>query len=102
MRQINTSKNEAAKIGGAGTLEYQLWVNESGSLYVQLTKNTDSGTASQNLFPVAAYASKRNSTDLGPLRGITVDGEEQLVENNNVDAFLRAVLRDLLDGGVVA
>lgn len=102
MQQIHILKNEAPKLGGVGTLQYQLWVDEGGSLYVQLTKNTETGTASQYRFPVAQYASKRKSTDLGPLLGFDSNGNEHPVRNNNVDAFLRAVLCNLLDGGATA
>ena len=38
MRQIQLKDNEAPKIGGVGTLEYQLWVDDGGHFYVQITK----------------------------------------------------------------
>lgn len=99
MQQIRIAENKALKLGGVGTHEYQLWVDDGGSLYVRLTSNTETGTASQLLFPVAQYASKRLGTDLGPLHGLDLNGQAHEVKNNNVDGFLRAVLRHLLDGG---
>ena len=99
MRQIHITKNEAQKIGGVGTLEYQLWVDDSGSLYVQITKNSDGGSFPQWRFPVAKYAPGRKGNDLGLLVGLDLAGKEQGVGDNNGDGFLRAVLRHLVDGG---
>ena len=102
MRQIHITNNEAPKIGGVGTLEYQLWVDDGGSLYVQIKENLDGGTFPRCRFPVAKYALGRNNNDLGPLIGLDSDGKELAVRNNNGDRFLRAVLRHLLDGGASA
>ena len=99
MRQIHITNNEAPKIGGVGTLEYQLWVDDGGSLYVQITKNSNGGTFSRCRFHAAKYAPKRNSNDLGLLIGLDSDGNEQKAGDSNGDGFLRAVLRHLLDGG---
>jgi len=102
MRQIHIRNNEAPKIGGVGTLEYQLWVDDVGSLYVQITKNSDGGTFPRCRFLVAKYAQGRNSNDLGQLVSLDMDGKAQEVVDNNGDGFLRAVLRHLLDGGDAA
>lgn len=99
MRQLHITNNEAPKIGGIGTLEYQLWVDDAGSFYVQITKNSDGGSFSRCCFPVAKYAPERNSNDLGQLGGLDLDWKEQKVEGGNNDGFLRAVLRHLVDGG---
>jgi hypothetical protein len=99
MRLIHITNNEAPKIGGVGTLEYQLWVDDGGILYVQITKNSDGGTFPRCRFLAAKYAPKRNSNDLGPLVGVDLNGKEQKVGDNDGDGFLRAVLRHLLDGG---
>ena len=100
MKQIHITNNEAPKLGGDGNLTYQLWVDDSGSLYVQVVKNSKEGTFSQWRFPVAKYASGRSNTKLlGQLVGLDAQGTEQEGNNNNDDAFLRAVLRHLLDGG---
>jgi hypothetical protein len=99
MLQVLITNNVASKLGEAGTLEYQLWADDAGSFFVQITKNSDGGTFPECLFNVSKYARKRNSTDLGPLAGVDRDGKEQEVGNNNADGFLRAVLRHLLDGG---
>jgi hypothetical protein len=100
MKQIHISNDIAPKLGGSGTLTYQLWVDGSGSLYLQITKNSESGTFSPWRFPVAKYASGRNSTgSLGQLFGLDAEGKDQEGKDNNDDAFLKAVLRHLLDGG---
>lgn len=98
MQQLQIANNEAPKIGGVGTLKYQLWVDDGGNLYVQITENSENGKISQYRFPVAKYASKRKSKDLGSLLGLDSNGNEHPVSNNNVNAFLRAVLLHLLDG----
>lgn len=102
MRQIHITNNEAPKIGGVGTLEYKLWVDDDGWLYVQIIKNSDGGSFPQYCFPVAKYAPGRNRNNLGQLVGLDLDWNEQNVEDNNGDGFVRAVLRHLLDGGTLA
>jgi hypothetical protein len=102
MQQIHITNNEAPKIGGVGTLQYQLWVDDGGSLYVQITKNSDGGTFPRCRFPVVKYALGRNSNDLGSLVGVELNGKEQKVGDNDGDGFLRAVLRHLLGGGDAA
>lgn len=68
---------------------------------MQIVENTESGTFSPLRFPVAEYASRRNSTgSLGQLSGFDADGKKQEGNNNNDAAFLRAVLKHLLDGEV--
>jgi hypothetical protein len=102
MQQIHITNNVAPRLKAPGTLEYQLWVDGDGSLYVQMTKNSDGGTFPPDLFSVARYAALRSGNDLGELVGVDSDGKERTVSDNNADAFLRAVLRHLLDGGAAA
>lgn len=98
MKQIHITNNEAPKLGGTGTLKYQLWVDASGSLYVKISENSDGGTFSPWRFPVAKYASGRNSTgSLGQLVGLDAEGKKQDGKNSNDDAFFKAVLVHLLD-----
>jgi hypothetical protein len=100
VRRINISNNVAPKIGGVGTLEYQLWVDDGGSFYVQITKNSDGGRLSPWLFSVAEYASNRKGTIGKPFGLDEANGGERKSGNNNDGGFLRAVLLHLLDGGV--
>lgn len=102
MKQIHITNNEAPKLGGVGKLKYQLWVDSCGNIFVQIVENPEKGTFSKWRFPVAKYASACNGTkSLGPLVGFDEEGKEQNQEgiNSNDDAFLKAVLRHLLDGG---
>ena len=100
MNQINLANNEAPKLEGSGKLKYQLWVDGSGSLYVQIEENAAAGTFSPLLFPVAKYAPERNSAQsIGQPVGLDLAGEaEQVSANTNDGAFLKAALRHLLDG----
>jgi hypothetical protein len=97
MKKIHITDDIAPKIGGVGSLQYQLLADGSGSLYVQIVKNTESGTFSPWKFPVAKYASRRSTGSLGQILGLDADGKEQQGRDNNDDAFLRAVLQHLLD-----
>jgi len=100
MKQIHITNNEAPKLGGIGKLKYQLWVDGSGSLHVQIVENPEGGTFSPWRFSVAKCVSMRNDTrSLGQLVGLDAQGREQDGINSNDDAFLKAVLRHLLDGG---
>lgn len=100
MKQVHITDDIAPKLGGSGRLQYQLWVDGSGSLYVQIVKNTESGTFSPWRFPVAKYALRRSTGSLGHLLGLDADGKQQEGNNNDDDAFLRAVLKHLLDDDV--
>lgn len=102
MKQIHTTNNEAPKLSGFGNLKYQLWVDSSGSLYVQIANNAAAGTFSPLLFSVAKYASKRTrSQSIGNPAGLDLSGSvERQSEDNNDGAFLKAVLKHLLDGDV--
>lgn len=102
MQQIHVGKCVAPKIGGSGKLEYQLWMDGNGQLYVQITKNSDGGSFPRCYFLVAKYALGRKNNDLGKLIGIDLEEKEIEVKDNDADGFLRAVLRHLLDGGASA
>ena len=43
MKLIHITNNEALKLGGAGAIKYQLWVDSGGSLYVQVEENAAVG-----------------------------------------------------------
>lgn len=100
MKQIHITNDIAPKLGGSGTLTYQLWVDGSGSLYVQFKENSNGGTFSPLLFPVAKYAQQPNSAQsIGKPVGLDLAGKtERTSTNNNDGAFLKAVLLHLLDG----
>lgn len=83
-------------------LEYHLWVDNGGSFYVQITKNSDGGTFSPWLFSVAEYASNRKGTIDKPFGLDQTNGGERKSGNNNDGGFLKALLCHLLDGDVSA
>ena len=98
MKQIHITNNEAPKCGGSGTLKYQLWVNDSGNLYVEITGNSDGGSFSKLLFSAAQYAPARSKTIDKPFGLDLASRKERKSANNDDGAFLKAVLLHLLDG----
>jgi hypothetical protein len=101
MRQICITNNIAPKLKGSGALEYQLWVDASGSLYVKFKENSDAGTFSHLGFSVAEYVALRNDTkSIEQPIGFDLEGARRPSMNNNDGAFLKAVLCHLLDEGV--
>ena len=98
MKKITFFTSVTSKISLNGDLQYSLWVDKNGSLYIQLEKNEDSGTFSNLLFSVSEYGSKRKIQHaLGDLRGYDIESQSFVVrKDNNNSAFLKAALRDLL------
>lgn len=98
MKQIQSAIAEAPKLEGGGKLQYRLWVDGEGYLYVQIEDNAAAGTFSGLLFSVSNYASVRKNTEsIGqPLGYDLVEGKERISANTNDGAFLKAVLRHLL------
>ncbi|EKP0297262.1 hypothetical protein JFR03_004074 [Aeromonas veronii] len=82
----------------AGSIEYLLWVDGNGELYVQFNKNTNPGTFSNLLFSVSTYASQRNSSaSIGFPNGFDLNkGSFIASANNNDGGFLKTVLCHLL------
>lgn len=98
MKQIQGAIGDAPKLANTGSIKYQLWVDDLGSLYVQLTDNNNSGTFSELLFSVSKYASKRNTSESisQPTGYDLADKSLKTSSNNNDGAFLKAVLLHLL------
>ncbi len=98
MKKIESFTGKAKKLIGPGHIEYCLWVDEGGGLYVQMLHNDASGTFSNLAFPVSRYANNRNlSESLSNLEAFELDSKKSTtVLDNNNGAFLKAVLRDLL------
>jgi hypothetical protein len=82
----------------AGNIEYLLWVDGNGELYVQFDKNNNSGKFSKLLFSVSKYASQRNSTaSIGFPDGFDLNKNcSTTSENTNDGGFLKTVLCHLL------
>ncbi len=98
VKQIPSFTAKAPKLRGAGEIDYVLWVDDNGSLYVQFRDNTHSGVFSGLLFSVSQYASKRNSDkSINQLNGYDVNAKCWVTHTgNNNGGFLKAVLRHLL------
>ena len=100
MNKIENFRAVADKVSAKGRVEYELWVDDGGLLYVQLVGNNASGTFSGHAFSVSDYAHLRNSSAaLGKMAAkSTENGHTLQVEDKNNGAFLKAALRHLIDG----
>jgi hypothetical protein len=102
MKKIANFQGKAPKIKGTGNIEYYLWIDDSGMLYVQMFENdistTTPGTFDSLLFPVAQYITSRCLDDqMSVPNGYNIStGAVELIQNQNTSAFLKAVLRHLL------
>ena len=96
--KIITVNKEAPKLRGKGNIKYQLWINDKCYLYVQFNENKETGTFSGLLFSVTKYATVRNhSQSIGYPKGYDLaDKTYKFSENDNDGAFLKAVLKHLL------
>ena len=101
MKKIEGFVASAPKIK-LGTLEYCLWVDEQGALYVQifrnLTNTTTPGTHSKLLFRVADYLNDGNAVDASQgIRGINPETfREETSKNNDDPGFIKAIVTQLL------
>ena len=98
MKPIPTTVLKAPKLEGVGKIEYLLWVDPDGGLYVQLADNAAAGTFGHLLYSVSEYAGARKLTaSFGKLTGYDSRTAEKRVSDNSNDAgFFKAVLCDLL------
>jgi hypothetical protein len=83
----------------SGHLEYCLWTDNLGGLYVQITKNLlntpNEGTHSDLLFKLSDIL-RQDETDSKP-KGLTPDTfKSKKTDNNNDAGFLKAIARQLL------
>jgi len=98
MKKISDFVGCALKLNGDGDIQYCLWVDSNGGLYVQLELNEKAGTFSDLLFSVSKYHAIRNSdTSLGKPEGYDIEAKAfRNSRNENDSAFLKAALRHLL------
>ena len=101
MKKIEDCDFIAPKLSKTGSIKYRLWLDASGLLYVQIIENDASGTFSKYLFSVSKYQAERNSTKpLGSLEVYNTETEmNEIVDDNNNGAFLKAILVHLLPSG---
>jgi hypothetical protein len=100
MKKIENFVATAPKIK-FGQLEYCLWTDDEGALYVQINRNlteTDSpGKHSKLLFRVSRYLNNKNTdNDSEEMRGIDpITLTEEVSKDNNDVAFIKAILKHL-------
>lgn len=99
MKKIESYIGVAQKVSGTGEIKYSLWVNKSGSLFIQLIDNDASGTFSNHVFSIQQYESIRHSIEkFVNLEAYDVkNGKKIKADDNNNGAFLKAALIHLLD-----
>jgi hypothetical protein len=98
MKKIEPYSCTIPKTKKTDSVEYCLWVDKLGELYVQIIGNEASGTFSKCAFSVSKYASKIESGKaLGKIEGYNLESEEnEICKNNNNSAFVKVALQNLL------
>ena len=101
MRKIDAFSGRAKKIAGEGGLNYEVWGDCCGELFVTILDNDiqteHPGTFSKVFYPVRTYANMRDAPEsLGNPSGIDKTGATVTPRGTNNGAFLKAVLLDLL------
>lgn len=98
MKKIDGFTGVADKLQSSGQLDYYLWVNDKGELYVEIENPDEKGTVSSCVFSVAEYATQRkNKPKIESLIGVNPYSDESVPSSNSNDSgFLKAVLCDLL------
>ncbi len=102
MIKIKNFTGHAPKISGDGEIEYALWVDSTGSLYVQIVGNNiitpTPGTFDSTLFQVSRYISQRCSSGaMSVSEGYDINSKKMVtIDNCNSSAFLKAILRHLI------
>ena len=80
----------------SGSLEYCLWIDKAGVLYVQMLENIDDeGTHSKNIFLVSDILNMKSGQQTIRGKNPVTFVEEEVGDNNNF-AFLKAVVRHLV------
>lgn len=101
MKQLENHTGLAPKIRGDGNLEYALWVDENGALFIQILNNimeaSKPGSHTKLLIRVSDYLDERYGTgNYASILGInpeTLANEKETDRNNS--GFIKAVLRHL-------
>lgn len=89
----------------SGNIEYCLWTDEGGALYIQmlrnLTKTKKPGTCSKLLFRVADYLNDCNTVNTSTvMRGFNcITFSEEIAEDKDNAKFIEAVLKHLFPKG---
>jgi hypothetical protein len=97
MKKIEGFLGVAPNLSETGSLEYCLWVDDSGALYVQIVKNTGHGKHSKLLFRVSDFIKEAGIDIRTPIPGRNPDSfKEESSSITNDTGFLKAVIKHLL------
>ncbi len=101
MKKIDGFIGKAKKINSESIIDYELWVNNKGKLFVRFVKGANSKYGKFTdflLFSVEEYEAKREQQEaINLLFGYNLKSNEKIESKNTNDSgFLKAVLRDLL------
>ena len=98
MKRIESFEASASMISGSGKIGYCLWVDDSGSLYVQMISNSNGGTLNKYLYSISKYIDKRYQKERWNIvEGVCPETFEliNIEKNDNQGGFLKAVLRHM-------
>ncbi|PSU69819.1 hypothetical protein C9J22_13150 [Photobacterium phosphoreum] len=94
MKRFNDVTYRADKLSNSGVIEYSLWIDKFGELYIQLMRNdfkTESpGTFSDCFFSINANSNKKLSRD--NICGVDVNLNKKVIGNVNTSFFLQAAI----------
>ena len=98
IKKIKSYIAKARKVSGIGEVEYCLWVDDLGRLYVELVNNEESGTYTPLVYRIADYVdSYKNEAALKIKKTYNAETGKIVGSDNSNDAgFLKAALLDLL------
>ena len=100
MKKIKNFVAVAPKIK-PGSLEYCLWTDDDGALYVQIVRNLTEtmspGTHPKLLFRISDFLNDRNTGDTSrSILGVNPETFSEETSKNNDDAgFIKAILKHL-------
>ena len=98
MKQIEGYHGHTRNVSETEWIDYSLWVDTHGKLYIRLDHNTGTGSYSNALYPVSDYADRRHGDEeIKDLRGYKQDGNKLFGRPYPCDpGFFKAALRHLL------
>ena len=98
MKQIEGYNGHTRNLSETEWIDYSLWVDTHGKLYIRLDHYTGTGSHSKAHYPVSDYADRRHGDDeIKHLRGYNQDGIKLISRpDSNDPGFFKAALRDLL------
>lgn len=106
MKKLENYIGHAPRLSKKGTLDYTLWIDDKGALFIQILKNNapkakKPGTHTKLLLRVSDYLNElHTSEDYSSISGFNLERSKNETEvqttNNNNTSFIKAILRHLL------